>query len=140
MATRDVQPTDAYADKLLKLLPAEVTAAYLAIRSVVDLTTAGQPPNPADPDKLPAFIILGVIVLLTVGTPIFLQLMDLISRNSQRIFMALSFFVWAINIDYPQMLKILPFDRLLMYLIPISLILWAGLALPVYIYRVSKPT
>src|SRR4051812_42962008 len=67
MAERDVKPTDAYADKVLKLLPAEVTAAYLAIRSVIDLTSAGQQLDPSDLNKLPAYIIFGVIVFLTIA-------------------------------------------------------------------------
>jgi hypothetical protein len=136
MADRDIKPTDPFSDKLLKLLPAEVTGAYLAIRSVVELATqervSGQ-------ERLPAYVLFGVIIFLTIATPIFLQLMDLITKNSQRIFIASSFFIWSINIEYLRIVEISPAQAVAKLVIPILLILWAALALPVYLFRAAKP-
>jgi hypothetical protein len=69
-----------------------------------------------------------IIVLLTAVTPIFLRAMDIISNKGQLTFLAGTFFIWAINIDYESMLSIAPFDTgvFFAYGIPILLILWAG--------------
>jgi len=37
----DVKPTDSYAEILTKILPSEVTAVFLAIKSVVELVQRG---------------------------------------------------------------------------------------------------
>jgi hypothetical protein len=129
---RNIKPTDQALDKLLKSLPAEVTAAYLAIRSVIAIISSA-----TGTDSTASYILLFIILLLTVITPFFLKAMDIIVVSIQRYFLAVTFFIWAVNIDYNSMLAIAPLDTgiFFAYGIPILLILWAALALPVYLHK-----
>jgi hypothetical protein len=63
--------------------------------------------------------------------------MDIIVVSIQRYFLAVTFFIWAVNIDYNSMLAIAPLGTgiFFAYGIPILLILWAALALPVYLHK-----
>lgn len=129
--TRDISPTGQFSDKILKLLPAEVTAAYLAIRSVIDLVSGNQGAT----DLVSSYILFAVIIILMALTPVFLSAVRAVTDRRRQWFLSFSFFVWAINIDYSRVILIAPTGTasVLIYVIPILLISWAALALPIFV-------
>jgi hypothetical protein len=135
MGAGDVKPTDTFAEKLAKILPAEVTAVFLAIKSIIDLVAQG-----GGGAQLAPYVTFAMILLLAVVTPIFLQLTGHVQRLALSIFLSVSFLIWSVNIEYSNLISIAPagWGAVLSFLIPILLILWAGLALPVYLVKSGK--
>ncbi len=132
MGAGDVGPTDTFSEKLAKILPGEVTAVFLAVRSVIELVSQGG----VGADLAP-YVTFAVILLMSLATPLFLQLTGHVQQTPLALFLAISFLIWSVNIESSNILSIAPtgFGALLSFVIPISLILWAGLALPVYLVR-----
>src|ERR1043165_9102292 len=86
--SREIKSNDEYLDRLYKLLPAEVTGAYIAIRTLIDPTTN-------DNDKY-LFFFGGVILVLA---PFVYYWVLKISDWVQVAFLTFSYVVWAANID-----------------------------------------
>jgi hypothetical protein len=135
MGPGDVKPTDTFAEKLAKILPAEITAVFLAIKSIIDLVARG-----GGVGDLAPYVSFAVILFLAVVTPIFLQLTGHVQRLALALFLSISFLIWSVNIEYSNIISIAPmgWGAILSFLIPILLILWAGLALPVYLVKSGK--
>ncbi len=131
---RTVKPTDGFLDKIYKVLPAEITAVYLAIRSVIEMV-GGTGYSPTG-----AIISIFVILFLTVLTPFILPVFQVITTVSQRYFIAASFLIWALNIEYGNLEIIVPafLGEVIAFGIPITLILWAGLGLPAYLHYATR--
>lgn len=87
MATRQVDSvTDTYATKLAKLIPAEVSAGYLAINSLVPITNGF------------SLVMIASLCILTILCPAYLWLQGV--RNVWQIsFTTACFPVWALNIS-----------------------------------------
>lgn len=132
MGPGDVKPTDTFAEKLAKILPSEVTAVFLAIKSIIDLVSRG-----GQGQEIAPFVSLATILFLAVATPVFLQLTGHVQRWTLALFLSVSFLIWSVNIEYSTLISIAPpgWGDALSYFIPIILIIWAGLALPVYLVR-----
>lgn len=129
-----------WSDVLLALIPGEVTAVYLGIRSTVAII--GE--TAEDIGVYVPFVLLISIVLLTLLTPVIA--MKLRSTSSRiGYFVALSFLVWSLNIDYNRMLELVYLlekpilTAVASYAIPISMIIWAGLAVPVFAKMYGEP-
>jgi hypothetical protein len=83
---REIKPLDSYTAKILKLIPAEISAAYLSINSLVDQTYG--------------FGTLMWIALLALALlcPFYLRIAGV--QNMLQIgFSTLSFLLWAVNIS-----------------------------------------
>jgi hypothetical protein len=79
--------TDSFASKLAKLIPAEVSAAYLAINSIVNMDNGFSPTMWASLAALTVFCALYLWKVLNVTSPL------------QIAFTTASFPVWAFNIS-----------------------------------------
>ena len=130
---RPISP--AWSDAVLAVIPAEITAAYLAVRALV-ATIAQSGEGAAQWDPLVMVIVLGV---LTVLTPWLSPKLHGGNWKQPGLFAAFSFVVWAANIDYERILDLLVDNGassfVLMaftYAIPIALLLWAMLAIPIF--------
>lgn len=132
-----------WSEVIIALIPGEVTAVYLGIRSTVAMI--GE--SAEDIGAYVPFVLLISISLLTMLTPYVAVKMRSTSWTIG-FFVALSFFVWATNIDYNRMLELVYLLDIPIltasasYAIPISMIIWAGLAVPVFAqtYQANKPT
>jgi hypothetical protein len=88
MAGRQIDDTtDTFASKLAKLIPAEVSAAYLAINSIVDVNVGFNSTMWASLGALTVFCALYLWRVLNVTSPL------------QIAFTTASFPVWALNIS-----------------------------------------
>jgi len=89
---RDTEPTDGYTDRILKLLPAELTGAYLAVRTIIG-------PDTGDKD----FYILIFGLILLVIAPFFLFSVLGVRKFINIVFLTVSFFIWCLNIDVQKL-------------------------------------
>jgi hypothetical protein len=85
---RQVKKSDDYLDRLYKLLPAEITGAYIAVRTQISVETT-------EDDKYLFFF--GLMILLLA--PFFYWKILGITNWLQNAFLSFSFVVWAANID-----------------------------------------
>jgi hypothetical protein len=87
-SSRDVKSTDDYTSRLLKLLPAEITGAYLAIRLVV-------PSETSQGDG--AIAVFAILILLI--SPWFMWRVLQMRQTKQIVFLMFSYIVWVANIE-----------------------------------------
>lgn len=117
---------DDYASRLMKLIPSEVSAAYLAINSIVPLTQGFD------------FKILLAIGCLTVICPVYLWLFQKVRGLPQLIFTTAMFPLWAVNISNgrsndidPQLVGIvLILATLVIPLVPMKTVVTGGANAP----------
>jgi hypothetical protein len=87
-SSRDIQPSDDYVSKLLKLLPAEITAAYLSVRSI------------CTPENSNNDLFIGIFaVLIFLAAPLYMWRVLKMKNNLQVLFLTFSFLVWVANIE-----------------------------------------
>lgn len=79
--------TDSFASKLAKLIPAEVSAAYLAINSIVDVNQGF------------SLMMLASLIALTMFCALYLWKVLNVTSPLQIVFTTASFPVWALNIS-----------------------------------------
>jgi hypothetical protein len=90
MAGREVSSLDSYSSKLAKLIPAEVTAAYLAVNSLVPVDQGYSAP------------VKITLIVLTVFCPLYLWVLQNVRDPLQLLFTTGAFPLWALNISYPR--------------------------------------
>lgn len=84
---RQIGPANTYADKLLKLVPAEFVSLYLAVTQVID----------PDSDMLQP-ILLSTTVLFLVFIPIYLTKVQNVTNRPQIALTMLTFYVWTYSL------------------------------------------
>jgi|GEM_PF-3783447 hypothetical protein len=85
---REVGPTDTYLDRVKKLIPAEVSAGFLAVNSLVPL------------DDIFGVYVLGFGVIFALFCILYLRILEGVTNVLQLIFVSLiAFPAWAINIS-----------------------------------------
>lgn len=90
--TTDIAITDDYKDRLLKYIPAEVVAAYLAVQGIV--------PSIADAEASDAILLIAFLFLL-IATPFYLRRVANITKKVQLSISTASFFVWVMSVGGP---------------------------------------
>ena len=84
---RQVKPADTYADRVKKLIPAEVSAAFLAINASI----------PLDDEYLP--YVIGFFIALAVISIVYLRTLENVDSPKQIAFVSLvAFPTWALSI------------------------------------------
>ncbi|MCK1385760.1 hypothetical protein [Bradyrhizobium sp. 21] len=86
--SREIKKTDNNLDRLYKLLPAEITGAYIAIRTLIT------PEN----NSQDGFLLFFAIVILVIA-PFFYYRVLGVRNLLQVVFLTFSYVVWAANID-----------------------------------------
>jgi hypothetical protein len=88
----EVPNPDSYTDRLLKYIPVEVVAVYLAVNGALGtLTDAGTR----------TFLIWVVFFLLLAGTPLYLARIQKVSKRVQLLIATVSFAVWVFSVGGP---------------------------------------
>ena len=85
---REIRVDQKYRDRLLKLIPSEIIAAYMVLSGII-------PPDRAKWGTLIVSIVLLVLV------PFYLWKMQNVQRNSQLIVTMISFVVWLYSLGGP---------------------------------------
>ena len=89
VTTRAIQKDDAALDRLFKLLPAEVTAVYVSIRTLVEASSYQ--------DRLTFLLIAAVI--MAVLSMIYVARFKDVSNRLHRLLYGGTFLLWAIALD-----------------------------------------
>ena len=98
---RTIRPNQQYKDKLLKLIPSEIVAAYMVIHGILHGPVAqahtiqlGQ----ADVTALVAWIVFAVLFILT---PVYLARIQNVTQPGQLVLTTISFAVWVYTLGGP---------------------------------------
>ena len=93
---RTIKPDQDYKSKLLKLIPTEIIAAYMALHGIFQ----GQVIRIGESD-LTHFVGWGVFVVLLVLTPLYLGKIHKVKGKAQMALTTLSFIVWVYTLGGP---------------------------------------
>lgn len=100
---QNVAPND-FKDRLIKLIPAEIIAAYITISGLI-IGFAKNKPN-ADHSTL----LWIVILILMIFTPVYLMKILGVSKKVQILFSTIGFLIWAFATASPYTKDILGFS------------------------------
>ena len=84
-------PADDYADRLVKMIPAEIVSIYLFLHSYVSENGA---------DKF-NWLLWAIIVVLCILTPLYLKRIMNVEDNKQIFFTTLAFIFWCFTFGSP---------------------------------------
>jgi hypothetical protein len=93
-ATRNVEPSDSNEQRLLKVIPAEVVAAYLGVRATIDQTS----------NRDDAYLLGFAVIILILMVPYFKFALK-VRDNIQVVFAMFTYVVWAANIDITRIVN-----------------------------------
>lgn len=144
--SRDVVTTDSAIEKLLKAMPAEITGAYLAIRSIASTE-----------DNSNDLQLFGFAVLILLISPIFMRFVLGMKRWGLIFFLMLSFVVWVANIDLQRIvtnedsilelagnqgeyIEIVASFIVKPFIVKATLVIWAILLLPIVLAKSNPET
>jgi hypothetical protein len=96
-ATRNVEPSDSNEQRLLKVIPAEVVAAYLGVRATIDTAT----------NRDDIYLLGFAIIILVLMVPYFKYALK-VRDNIQVVFAMFTYVVWAANIDITRIVNRTP--------------------------------
>ena len=85
---RQIRPTQRYGDRLLKLIPSEIIAAYVAVQGMI--------PEDAGP-----WFLLAVTVLMMIMTPFYLKRFQGVIHSTQLAVSTVSFLIWVYTLGGP---------------------------------------
>lgn len=90
----EVLPSEAnsYKDRLLKLIPSEIIAAYITLHGLISGIK-----NPHEDELL--WIVIGFLFLLT---PIYLYKVSMVTKKGQIVISSIGFLVWVFTTNPPQ--------------------------------------
>jgi hypothetical protein len=115
---RQIKTNEEYMGRLLKLIPSEIVAAYMAIQGFV-------------PEEKARLGLSVISVLLLIITPFYLKLVQKIEKTAQVVVSTLSFVIWVYTIGGPFVY----FDIHEPWLASAVLLLWT-----IFIPQFFKPT
>src|SRR6185503_3357682 len=106
---REVNATQPYTDKLVKLIPTEIVGAYMVLASILGYGPAAGGPTAAPagaqamiPDsELKPILIKIVFAILLVLTPIYLRFISKVTNRTQLLVTTLSYVVWVYTLGGP---------------------------------------
>jgi hypothetical protein len=88
VANRGIDAQSTYSDKLFALIPGEITAAFLAVHSIVDSNTTEDN----------TLLVIVVIVLMILNIPYLIKFQNL-QNKMQLAFTSGAFLLWAASIE-----------------------------------------
>jgi hypothetical protein len=95
---REVNETQPYYDKAVKLVPTEIVGAYMVLAGVIGVGTA-TPTAPAD--SLSRVLIQVVFFVLLIMTPLYLWKIAKVGNKVQLIVTTLAFVLWIYTLGGP---------------------------------------
>lgn len=94
---RQVNSTQSYPDKIVKLIPTEIVGAYMALAGVIGIGA----PGATDPDSLSKILIQIVFFALLILTPFYLWKASGVTNVVQLIVTTLAFIIWIYTLGGP---------------------------------------
>lgn len=94
---REVNRTQSYPDKIVKLIPTEIVGAYMALAGIVGIGA----PGGTDPDSLSKVLIQIVFFALVILTPLYLWKASGVHNILQLIVTTVAFIIWIYTLGGP---------------------------------------
>jgi hypothetical protein len=95
---REVNETQSYADKVVKLVPTEIVGAYMVLAGIVGVSSS----SPTAPtDSLARILIQVVFFALLLLTPLYLWRVSGVSNIVQLVVTTLAFILWIYTLGGP---------------------------------------
>jgi len=95
---REVNDTQPFADKLVKLIPTEIVGAYMVLAGIIGFSPTS---NSVPTDGMARTLIQVVFFILLILTPIYLRMVTGVSNLVQIIVTSISFIVWVYTLGGP---------------------------------------
>ena len=95
---REVNETQSYFDKAVKLIPTEIVGAYMVLAGVIGIDNS---PTAPPVDSLSRILIQVVFFALLVMTPLYLWKISNVTNKVQLIVTSLAFVLWIYNLGGP---------------------------------------
>jgi hypothetical protein len=102
---REVNNTQPYSDKLVKLIPSEIIGAYMVLSNILGYSAgniqASVIPKPVAESDLKPLLVQIVFFVLLVLTPVYLKKISKVNNVTQLIVTTFSFVIWVYTLGGP---------------------------------------
>jgi len=102
---REVNSTQPYSDKLVKLIPSEIIGAYMVLSNILGSTAgsmqASVKPFPVTDNDLKPILLQVVFFVLLILTPVYLKKISKVNNVAQLIVTTVSFIIWVYTLGGP---------------------------------------
>jgi hypothetical protein len=132
---REVNETQPFSDKVVKLIPTEIVGAYMVLSGILGYSSSGQQGSIAPPAVLSPILIQVVFFVLLLLTPIYLLRIAKVSNKAQLIVTTISFVVWIYTLGGPFVV----WDIYSSLIGAVVLVLWT-LIIPLFVLPISTDT
>ena len=95
---REVNTTQPYADKAVKLVPTEIVGTYMVLAGIIGISTT---PGTTPSDTLSKVLIQIVFFLLLVLTPLYLWRISKVSNIVQLVVTTIAYVLWIYTLGGP---------------------------------------
>jgi hypothetical protein len=94
---REVNNTQTYFDKAVKLVPTEIVGAYMVLSGIVGIT----PSSTTATDSMSKILIISVFFVLLVLTPLYLWRISKVNNILQLVVTTIAFALWIYTLGGP---------------------------------------
>jgi len=102
---REVNSTQPYSDKLVKLIPSEIIGAYMVLSNILGYTAgnmqASVRPYPVTESDLKPILLQVVFFVLLILTPVYLKKISRVNNVTQLMVTTVSFIIWVYTLGGP---------------------------------------
>jgi hypothetical protein len=131
--SREINTTQPYADKLVKLIPTEIVGAYMVLAVVLGDDPSGTAPAGAVPlvppdSELKRILLRVVFMALLLLTPVYLRRIGRVSNFAQLAASTVSYIIWVYTLRGPFG----PLDLYNPLIAAVLLVLWS-LTIPLFV-------
>jgi hypothetical protein len=106
--SREINSTQPFQDKVVKLIPTEIVGAYMVLNGIIGLPAspaAGSvralSASPVSEETLKIYLIQAVFAILLVLTPFYLAKVAMVTNRRQLAATTMSFVIWAYTLGGP---------------------------------------
>jgi len=97
---REVNNTQTYFDKAVKLVPTEIVGAYMVLSGIVGITPSSTAPT-TPTDSMSKILIIIVFFVLLVLTPLYLWRISKVNNVLQLVVTTIAFALWIYTLGGP---------------------------------------
>ena len=132
---REVNSTQPYYDKLIKLIPTEIIGAYMVLSNILGYTSGNnQSLSVPDENKMKSILLQIVFFVLVILTPVYLRKISKVKNAMQLVVTTFSFIIWVYTLGGPFVVWHIYYSLIG----SVILVLWS-LIIPLFVTPETKP-
>ncbi|MCX6334559.1 MAG: hypothetical protein NT092_09675 [Bacteroidia bacterium] len=136
---REVNGTQPYSDKLVKLIPSEIIGAYMVLSNILGYTVgnmqASALPKTVTESDLKPVLLQVVFFVLLILTPVYLKKISKVNNIAQLIVTTFSFIIWVYTLGGPFIVWGIYYS----IIGSVVLVLWSVI-IPLFVAADTKPS